>query len=97
MSGSDRSALKWQAHYHRRRDIPDTVYSIFAAACRGRDQPIVIIPTATGEEDWMRSGGHLKRFTEMGFSKLTTIHTRDKGKADDPEFIKSQSTARGIL
>lgn len=78
-------------------DIPDTVYSIFAAACGGRDQPIVVIPTATGDEDWIRSGGHLKRFTERGFTRLTTIHTREKGKADDPEFIKAISTARGIF
>ena len=78
-------------------DIPDTIYSIFAAACGGKDQPIVVIPTATGDEEWIRSGGHLKKFSDRGFTKLTTIHTRDKGKADDPEFLKAVNAARGIF
>jgi cyanophycinase len=78
-------------------DIPDTIYSIFAAACGGRDQPIVVIPTATGDEEWIGSGGHLKKFSDRGFTRLTAIHTRDKAKADDPEFIKAVNSARGIF
>lgn len=33
-------------------DIPDTIYSIFAAHCGGKDQSVVVIPTATGDEEW---------------------------------------------
>jgi cyanophycinase len=78
-------------------DIPDTIYSIFATHCGGKDQPIVVIPTATGDEEWIRSGGHLKKFSDRGFTNLTTIHTREKAKADDPEFLKAVSNAKGIF
>jgi cyanophycinase len=78
-------------------EIPDTIYAIFAAACGGKDQSIVVIPTATGDEEWIKSGGHLKKFTERGFTNLTTIHTRDKVKADDPELIKAMNAANGIF
>lgn len=78
-------------------DIPDTIYNIFAEHCGGKDQPIVVIPTATGDDEWIRSGGHLKKFSERGFTNLTTIHTRDRNKADDPEFLKAISKAKGIF
>jgi cyanophycinase len=78
-------------------EIPDTIYSIFAAYCGGKDQPIVVIPTATGDEEWINSGGHLKKFSDRGFTKLATIHTRDRGKADDPEFLKIMSEAKGLF
>lgn len=78
-------------------EIPDTIYVIFASACGGKDQSIVVIPTATGDEEWIKSGGHLKKFSDRGFSKLTTIHTRDKTKADDSEFIKAIYSAKGIF
>jgi len=78
-------------------DIPDTIYSIFAAHCGGKDQPVVVIPTATGDEEWIRSGGHLKKFSDRGFTKLTTIHTRDRKMADDPEFLRIMREAKGIF
>jgi cyanophycinase len=78
-------------------EIPDTIYTLFAAACGGKDQSIVVIPTATGDEEWIKSGGHLKKFSDRGFTKLTTIHTRERVKADDPEFIKAVNNAQGIF
>jgi hypothetical protein len=69
-------------------DIPDSLFTFFANYCGGKDQPIVYIPTATTDEQYIKEGGHLVKFTSRGFTNLSTIHTRDKVKADDPQNIE---------
>ena len=56
-------------------DIPDTLFNLFSASIGGKDQPIVVIPTATTDEDYIREGGHLQKFSTRGFTNLHTIHT----------------------
>jgi cyanophycinase len=77
--------------------IPDTIYDHFAASIGGRDQPVVYIPTATGDEDWIRQGGHLKKFLDKGFSNLETVHTRHRDSADSPVFLERIRKARGVF
>lgn len=77
-------------------DIPDTLFNLFAASIGGKDQPVIVIPTATTDEAYIREGGHLKKFSTRGFSNLHTIHTRDKKKADDPALIALMRKAKGL-
>ena len=77
-------------------DIPDSLFTFFANYCGGKDQPIVYIPTATTDEQYIKEGGHLVKFTSRGFTNLSTIHTRDKVKADDPQNIELLRKAKGI-
>ena len=77
-------------------DIPDTLFNLFAAAIGGKDQPVIVIPTATSDEAYINEGGHLKKFSTRGFSNLHTIHTRDKKKADDPALIALMRKAKGL-
>lgn len=77
-------------------DIPDTLFNLFAASIGGKDQPIVVIPTATSDEAYIREGGHLKKFSSRGFTNLHTIHTRDKKMADDPALIELMRNAKGL-
>jgi cyanophycinase len=77
-------------------DIPDTLFNLFAASIGGKDQPIVVIPTATSDEAYIREGGHLKKFSTRGFTNLHTIHTRDKKLADDPALIELMRKAKGL-
>ena len=77
-------------------DIPDTLFNLFAASIGGKDQPIVVIPTATSDEAYIREGGHLKKFSTRGFTNLHTIHTRDKKMADDPALIELMRKAKGL-
>ena len=77
--------------------IPDTIFQLFASSIGGRDQSVVVIPTATGDEKYIREGGHLKKFIERGFSQLNTIHTRDRLVAEDQAFINLVRGARGIF
>lgn len=77
-------------------DIPDTLFNLFAASIGGKYQPIVIIPTATNDEAYIREGGHLQKFSSRGFTNLHTIHTRDKKMADDPALIELMRNAKGL-
>jgi cyanophycinase len=77
--------------------IPDSLFEFFAAHCGGKNQPVVYIPTATKDEKYIKEGGHLEKFTSRGFTNLSTIHTRDKAKADGPENITLMRNAKGIF
>jgi len=77
-------------------DIPDTLFNLFATSIGGKDQPIVVIPTATSDEAYIREGGHLQKFSSRGFTNLHTIHTRDKKMADDPALIELMRNAKGL-
>ena len=78
-------------------DILDTMYNLFAKEIGGKNQPIVYIPTATDDEPWIQAGEHLVKFTSRGFTNLTTVHTRDKQKANDPVFIERIRKAKGVF
>ena len=78
-------------------NMPDSMFTFFADYCGGKDQPIVYIPTATTDEQYIKEGGHLVKFTSRGFTNLSTIHTRDKIKADDPKNIELVRNAKGIF
>jgi cyanophycinase len=77
--------------------MPDSLFDFFAAYCGGKDQPVIYIPTATTDEKYIQEGGHLEKFTSRGFTNLSTIHTRDKVKADAPENIALMKKAKGVF
>jgi cyanophycinase len=78
-------------------NMPDSLFTFFANYCGGKDQSIVYIPTATTDEQYIKESGHLVKFTSRGFTNLSTIHTRDKVKADDPKNIELVRNAKGIF
>lgn len=77
--------------------IPDTIFHLFAASMGGKDRSVVVIPTATGDDQYISSGGHLKKFSERGFTNLHTIHTRDRKHADDQPFLADMKQANGLF
>jgi cyanophycinase len=76
--------------------IPDSLFSFFANYMGGKDQPIVYIPTATTDEEYIQKGEHLIKFTSRGFTNLSTIHTRNKKEADDPKNLALLRNAKGL-
>ena len=77
--------------------IPDSLFEFFAAHCGGKDQPVVYIPTATTDEEFIQKGEHLIKFTSRGFTNLSTIHTRNKKEADDPKNLELMRNAKGLF
>jgi cyanophycinase len=76
--------------------IPDSLFSFFANYIGGKDQPVVYIPTATTDEEYIQKGEHLIKFTSQGYTNLSTIHTRDKKEADNPKNIELLRNAKGL-
>ena len=77
--------------------IPDSLFEFFAADCGGKNQPVVYIPTATNDEEFIQKGEHLIKFTSRGYTNLSTIHTRDKKEADNPKNIELMRNAKGLF
>lgn len=77
--------------------ITDTIYNLFAERIGGRDQPVVYIPTATADEQWIKEGKHLVKFSERGFTNLSTVHTRDRAESDLPVHIERIRKAKGVF
>ena len=77
--------------------ITDTIYRKFEQLIGGKDQPVVYIPTATGDEPWIQQGKHLEKFTRQGFTRLFTVHTRDRAKANDPALVALIDQAKGVF
>jgi cyanophycinase len=68
----------------------------FAKLAGGLDAPIVVIPTAGEKESYSveELGRHPLR--RHGFTHLTVLHTRDKSKSNEVDFVATLRSARGV-
>ena len=62
----------------------------------GRDQPLVVIPTANGAESYTADWSGLKMFKDFGVTTITVLHTTDRKVADSEAFVKPITTARAV-
>src|SRR6478736_2899551 len=70
----------------------------FIELAGGPDAPIVIIPTASeDDEHYDNYWSGLKQWRENGATNLTVLHTRDRKVADSEAFVKPIKTARGVF
>lgn len=70
----------------------------FIELAGGPDAPIVIIPTASeDDEHYDNYWSGLKQWRENGARNLTVLHTRDRNVADSEGFVKAIKTARGVF
>jgi cyanophycinase len=60
----------------------------------GKNAPIVVIPTASGADDYPPDWRGLRMFKEFGASSITLLHTNDRKVADSEEFVRPLTTAR---
>ena len=68
----------------------------FLELAGGPDAPIVVIPTAGDRTEYEASWKGLNLFQNLGTSRLTVLHTRDRTVADDPAFVAPLRQARGV-
>jgi cyanophycinase len=70
----------------------------FIELAGGPDAPIVIIPTASeDDEHYDNYWSGLKQWRDNGARNLTVLHTRDRKVADSEAFVKAIKTARGVF
>jgi cyanophycinase len=60
----------------------------------GKHAPIVVIPTASGAEDYPADWNGLKMFKDFGADHITLLHTKDRQVADSEAFVKPLTTAK---
>src|SRR5262245_55204025 len=62
----------------------------------GKDAPVVVIPTAAGQDNYPADWSGLKMFKEFGATNLTVLHTKDRAVADSEAFVRPITTARAV-
>ena len=62
----------------------------------GSDAPIVVIPTAGGDEEYDQYWRGLRQFKEAGATDLYVLHTKDRDVANSEEFVLPIQNARGV-
>ena len=71
----------------------------FADLAGGKNANIVIIPTARNDADLAKDTAFKNlsnRFAKAGFSNISILHTRNKQKANNPNFTKPLASASGV-
>ena len=63
----------------------------------GNDAPIVVIPTAGGEEDYDQFYSGLKSWRDLGATNMTVLHTKDRSVADSEAFCNCPSGSKRSL
>ena len=70
------------------------IWERFFALAGGKDQPIVVIPTAGDANSYTDAA--LDPIRKAGATNATLLHTRDRKVADSKEFVEPLRKARGV-
>jgi len=73
------------------------IFGRFLELAGGPDAPIVIIPTAGGDENYDQYWSGLTRYRNAGAKNLTVLHTKDRSVADTENFVHPIKEARGVF
>ena len=73
------------------------IFGRFLELAGGPDAPIVIIPTAGGDENYDQYWSGLTRYRNAGAKNLTVLHTKDRSVANTENFIRPIKEARGVF
>ena len=62
----------------------------------GKDAPLVVIPTANGQDEFPADWPGLKMFKDFGATNITVLHTKDRTVADSEAFVRPITTAKVV-
>ena len=60
----------------------------------GKDAPLVVIPTASGADDYPADWPGLKMFKDFGATNVSLLHTKDRAVADSEAFVRPIAAAK---
>jgi cyanophycinase len=72
------------------------IWNRFIELAGGPDAPIVVIPTAGGEEQYRADWDGLGGLKQAGMRNVTLLHTYDRAVADTEAFVEPITKARGV-
>jgi cyanophycinase len=77
--------------------LPADVREAFFTLAGKEKARIVVIPTASIDaDDEKQAAGFTKQWEDLKAASVTILHTRDKKKADDADFVKPLAEATGV-
>jgi len=77
--------------------LTDTaIINHFIRLAGGPDAPIVVIPTAGGDERYDQDWSGLRMFRDAGATNLVVLHTTDRREADSEAFVEPLRQARAV-
>ena len=74
----------------------DAIINRFIELAGGIDAPIVVIPTASGRENYNENSGFAGLLRKRGATNITVLHTSSKNIADSDSFVKPLINAKGV-
>ena len=60
----------------------------------GKDAPLVVIPTASGADDYPADWSGLKMFKDFGATNISLLHTKNRAIADSDGFVRRIAAAK---
>ena len=75
----------------------DSIWQRIISQAGGPDAPIVVIPTAGGEDEYFQNFSSAATLRELGARNVTVLHTYDSAVADTDDFIAPLLSVKGIF
>ncbi len=75
--------------------LPDEVVGRFVRLAGGEKARIVVVPSANEEPD-LENWPDVTRFTNAGADRVALLHTTDRDRANDEEFVAPLKEATGV-
>ena len=76
--------------------LSDSIYQRVIDLAGGNAAPIVVIPTAGGEDNYDNDAAGAASFRRLGAENVTVLHTYDRDVADTEAFVQPLLTAGGV-
>ena len=77
------------------RLVPE-IWERFVELAGGADARIVVIPGASDDESFPSDWGGLEPLRRTGAGNITVLHTRDRARANDEQFVAPLRLATGV-
>lgn len=74
----------------------ETIINSFIELAGGKDAVIVVIPTASGQENYNENSGFAGRLRKLGATNVTVLHTNDRKIANSDSFVKPLRNASAV-
>ncbi len=75
---------------------PDSVLKTFFDLAGGKDGRVVVVPSASGKDEFLSSDYTDKVWGKRGFTSVKTLHAKTKEEADDEKFLDPLKNATAV-
>jgi L-asparaginase / beta-aspartyl-peptidase len=76
--------------------MPDTIISRFVELAGGDKARLVVIPTASSDDNLPAADSTTELWTSRGINHTVLLHTRDRDQANDDAFVKPLQNATAV-